>query len=472
MGAILRAIVDFFRSGPDRPQRTDPASIRRAYEARRWSVFLSVTLGYGIFYVGRINFSVVKKAMLDEHILDATEMGLIGSCLLIGYAGGKLINGFLADRANIRRFMSAGLLLSAVLNLALGFNKMFIVFAGAWAVNGWLQAMGAAPSIVALSHWFSQRERGTRYGVWCISHNIGEGLTFVMTAFFVSSFGWRWGFWGPGLICAAAALILFRTLSDRPQTYGLPSVADYKDDPVPPGTADAPVGRLQIEVLKNPAIWVLGVSSALMYVARYGMNNWGVLYLQEAKGYDLQDAGNVLAAYSITGMAGSFLSGIISDRFFGSRRNLPCLVFGVLEVLALIALYANPAGSPWLDVAALSLFGFSMGVLVSFLGGLMAVDIVSHRAAGAAAGVVGMFSYIGAAIQDTVSGVLVDRGTIAAGSPGRNTFEGPFFFWIGASILSAALALAVWNAKKNSVARLAREAAAHGDAAKARGEFT
>ena len=78
----------------------------------------------------------------------------------------------------------------------------------------------------------------------------------------------------------------------------------------------------------------------------------------------------------------------------------------------------------------------------------------------------------GAAIQDTVSGVLVDQGTVAAGSGLRNTFEGPFFFWIGASILSAALALAVWNAKKNSVARLAREAAAHGDAAKARGELT
>jgi sugar phosphate permease len=39
---------------------------------------------------------------------------------------------------------------------------------------------------------------------------------------------WRWGFWGPGLACIIVAIILYINLADRPQTYGLPSVADYK----------------------------------------------------------------------------------------------------------------------------------------------------------------------------------------------------------------------------------------------------
>lgn len=498
MANPLRSMLDWFRTGPDRPidPNEPPESIRHRYERHRWSVFVSVTLGYGIFYICRLNFSVVKKPMLDEDILSATEMGVIGSALLIAYAGGKLINGFLADRANVRRFMSAGLLIVGLVNVALGFadilkseplrmllggSGLFLTVAALWGVNGWFQATGAPGSIVSLSQWFSQKERGSRYGIWCTSHNIGEALTFIITAFLVSHMGWRWGFWGPGLICVGTAFILFRSLADRPRTLGLPLVGDYRNDPSPQAAPSESVGRLQLEVLRNPAVWVLGVASACMYVARYGINNWGVLFLQEGKSYSMVHAGTILAIYSFAGMAGSLASGLLSDYLFKAKRNLPCLLSGLLQIVSLGAFFLIPPGHIVLDIAALTVFGFAMGILVSFLGGLMAIDIVSPRAAGAAAGVVGLFSYIGAAIQDTASGVLIDQGrvvsqvervldltvaeeligpsfrqalegalpsgeTVLTASVSHYDFTGAFWFWIGASILSMLLALLVWNA--------------------------
>jgi OPA family sugar phosphate sensor protein UhpC-like MFS transporter len=463
MANPLRALLDWFRTGPDRPvdPNESPESIRRRYERNRWSVFVSVTLGYGIFYICRLNFSVVKKPMLDENILSATEMGIIGSALLIAYAGGKLVNGFLADRANIRRFMSLGLLMVGLVNVALGFadilksepvrmllggSGLFLTVAALWGVNGWFQATGAPGSIVSLSQWFSQKERGSRYGIWCTSHNIGEALTFIITAFLVSHMGWRWGFWGPGLICVGTAFILFKSLADRPRTLGLPLVGDYKNDPSPQAAPTESVGRLQLEVLRNPAVWVLGLASACMYVARYGINNWGVLYLQEGKSYSVMHAGTILAIYSFAGMAGSLASGLLSDYLFNAKRNLPCLLAGLLQIASLIAFFLIPPGHMILDIAAMTVFGFAMGILVSFLGGLMAIDIVSPRAAGAAAGVVGMFSYIGAAIQDTASGVLIDRSREVTETATTYDFTGAFWFWIGASILSMLLALLVWNA--------------------------
>ena len=159
-------------------------------------------LGYGLFYTSRMNFSVAKKAMLEEGVMSATQMGLVGSALLFVYSVGKFTNGFLADRCNIARFMSTGLLLSGAANLLLGFNPVFGVFLLLWGLNGWFQSVGSAPSVVALSQWFGKKERGTRYGIWSASHSIGEGLTFVGTSVLVASFGWRWGFWGPGLVCA------------------------------------------------------------------------------------------------------------------------------------------------------------------------------------------------------------------------------------------------------------------------------
>src|SRR5207249_10688093 len=100
--------------------------------------------------------------MLDAGVMSATQMGNVGSALLFVYSFGRFTNGFLADRCNIARFMSAALSLSAVANLALGLNGDFQIFLVIWALNGWFQSVGSSPSVVALSHWFGERERGTR----------------------------------------------------------------------------------------------------------------------------------------------------------------------------------------------------------------------------------------------------------------------------------------------------------------------
>jgi OPA family sugar phosphate sensor protein UhpC-like MFS transporter len=69
------------------------------------------------------------------------------------------------------------------------------------------------------------------------------------------------------------------------------------------------------------------------------------------------------------------------------------------------------------------------------------------RAAGAVKGVIGLFSYIGAATQDWVSGYLIDSGKIVTDGVETYNFDNAFKFWIGASIISMLLALIVWNAK-------------------------
>ncbi len=471
----IRAILNYFKTGPDAERIQDPSRMRKLYERYRLSVFLSVTIGYGFFYVCRLNFSVAKKEMLTEKILSADEMGFIGFVMLIVYAFGKFFNGILADRSNIRKFMSIALAASAATNLLLGIYPGFLLFAILWGVNGWFQAVGAAPSVVSLSQWFTPKERGTRYGIWSVGHSLGEGLTFIGTAVLVNEMGWRAAFWGPALLCLGVAWVLSRTLADRPETLGLPNVNEYMGD----GSVDAPkhesVGSLQREVLANPAVWILGLSSAMMYVTRYGFNNWGVLFLQESKGYSLVDAGSVLSVYPIAGVLGAASSGWVSDKFFGSRRNLPNLIYAIIEIGALLLLAFAPPGSMLIDSIAMAIFGFALGGLLVFLGGLMAVDICSQRAAGAAMGLVGLLSYAGAAIQDWVSGVLLDwhkvvsiydtdeviaslsfipkdgQRLLAALAPDTTlssthfVFTEAYIFWVGASMISLVLALFVWK---------------------------
>ncbi len=77
----------------------------------------------------------------------------------------------------------------------------------------------------------------------------------------------------------------------------------------------------------------------------------------------------------------------------------------------------------------------------------MAIDIASKKASGAALGVVGIASYIGAAIQDFVSGLMIGSGRTDASSGTVYDFSGITIFWISAAILSVICVLTVWNAK-------------------------
>ncbi|HOX42429.1 MAG TPA: MFS transporter [Myxococcota bacterium] len=438
-----RALVRWFATGAERPRLQDPARLARRYAQLRWQTFCGVTLGYAFFYTTRLSLVVAKKPLIDAGVVSAGELGTMGSALLLMYAVGKLGSGFLADRAHVGRFMAAGLLGSAVVNLLFGCTESVPFFTLLWAVNGWFQSMGATPSVVNLSHWFSPRERGTRYSIWSIAHSLGEGITYSATAALVAWLGWRWGFFGPGIACALVSVVLARVVLDRPQTHGLPPIAEFKADlPAPEAGAPSSVAELQRQVVRNPRVWMLGLASAAFYVTRYGVNSWFVLYLQEAKTYSLVEAGFGMTLLTACGLAGTVLAGTISDLVFGARRGPVLFSYGALLVGSLFGLYVTPAGQHLLDGLALGVCGFATGGLLVFFGGLLVVDICPTRATGAAMGMIGVFAYLGAAAQDTVSGQLIESTRRVVDGAVTHSYDSAFCLWIAAAVVSLVLAFA------------------------------
>lgn len=446
---MLKHIIDFYRVSPAAPCNGESlAEQQRRLKRMQWSTFLSATAGYGLYYVCRLSLNVVKKPIVEEGIFSETELGIIGSVLFFTYAVGKLTNGFLADRSNINRFMSTGLLVTALVNLCLGFIHSFVLFAILWGISGWFQSMGAASCVVGLSRWFDDKKRGSFYGFWSASHNIGEALTFIVVASIVSVSGWRYGFLGAGMIGLIGALIVWRFFHDSPQSKGLPAINRPKEKKKRNASEVEDFNRAQKAVLRNPAIWILALSSAFMYISRYAVNSWGVFYLEAQKGYTTLDASFIISVSSVCGIIGTMFSGVISDKLFGGRRNVPALIFGLMNVIALCLFLLVPGVHFWLDIMAMVLFGSGIGVLLCFLGGLMAVDIAPRNASGAALGIVGIASYIGAGLQDVMSGLLIEGNKSQIDGVEVYDFTYINWFWIGAAVLSTLLALLVWNAGK------------------------
>lgn len=458
--------MNFFSKSPAAPLRNESEQERnRRFKRMQWASFFAVTLGYSMYYVCRTSLNVVKKPIMDADILDATQLGIISSALLFTYAIGKFINGFLADHSNVRRFMATGLLISTAANIVVGLlgiisargmvisqGVFYVIFAILWAINGWTQSMGAPPCVVSLSRWYPLSRRGTFYGFWSLSHNLGEFFSFLLVGGLVSLFGWQYGFIGAAIAGIIGVLLIVFLLHDSPEAEGMPSIAVMAGEETADRVKQHSIGVSQKEVLRNPYVWVLAFASAFMYVSRYAVNGWGVLFLQEAKGFTLATATQIISINALLGIIGTVFSGWLSDVAFKGNRYIPAVAAGVLEVLSLI-LFAFGGNAVWLNILAMVLFGIAIGILICFLGGLMAVDIVPREASGAALGVVGIASYAAAGLQDIASGQLIDTNkvlvdTIDGAEQYAYNFTPALIFWIIAASLSVLLVCVVWIKKK------------------------
>ncbi len=466
--SIITAIKSFYRISEASKVQVEGEKAARMFRNFGLQSFLAGTIGYSLYYVCRTSLNVVKKPILDSGMLDASQLGLIGSVLLFAYAIGKFVNGFLADHCNIKRFMATGLIVSAAANFIMGIlgfagsslptALLFIMFAIVWGINGWSQSMGAPPAIIALSRWFPLSRRGTFYGFFSLSHNLGEWLSFLFVGILVSVAGWQWGFIGSSIAGVLGVIVIVFLMHDNPESKGLPTVEQMAGETVEKAEKAESTGALQKLVLKTPAVWVLAAASAFMYIARYAINGWGVLFLQEEKGFSLTEATTIISINALLGIFGTVLSGWVSDKLFKSDRYVPALIFGVMNFVALVLFLFG--GDSWaINVTAMVLFGISIGVLICFLGGLMAVDIVPRKATGAALGVVGAASYVAAGIQDIASGWLIDGNSTvverldeATGQMVQATqydFTPVAIFWIVASVISFMLPVFNWKYRKN-----------------------
>jgi OPA family sugar phosphate sensor protein UhpC-like MFS transporter len=443
----MTGFLRFFATGADLPLAHDGATVDMLFRRHRLRIMIAITLGYGVIYTCRLALGVVKKPLIDAGIFGPAELGLIGSALFYTYAIGKLTNGFLADHANMKRFLAAGFALSALCNIGMGFSTIVWLSVVLWGLNGWFQSLGAPGGVVAMTAWFSNRERGRMYGIWSTAHSIGEGLTFLVVGTIVAVLGWHWGFLIPAMFGLATAAMAYWLVQDRPGTLGLPTVAEWRNDHyAAPATQAKNVFAIQLSILKIPAIWVLALSSATIYVTRYAINSWGVLYLQEVRGYSLPMAGTLLMISTVAGMVGAVAFGFISDTVFKARRPPVNLMFALLELIGLLLIFYGPSNMPVM-ITGLVLFGMGLTGLVTSLGGLFAVDICPKRVAGAAMGLIGIFSYIGAAVQENVSGHLIEKGMTVVDGVRTYDFDTVILFWIGSSFVSMILAASLWRVR-------------------------
>ena len=206
-----------------------------SFRHAQWRMLLAAMFCYLFFYTGRQTFGFAIPGIQAEFGVSKAALGWASAALLWCYAIGQAINGNLGDKFGGRRVMSAGAILSFIMNWATSLSTGIVSLSVFWGINGYFQSMGWAPGSRLLSNWWGRHERGTVYGLYTFAAGLASVLSFVTSLVVVGYFqlDWRWIFRIPVLLLLIGGIAFYLIARERPEDMGF---ASPHDDVVDDGT--------------------------------------------------------------------------------------------------------------------------------------------------------------------------------------------------------------------------------------------
>ncbi|MCK4764494.1 MAG: MFS transporter [Candidatus Aminicenantes bacterium] len=434
----------------------------REYRQRRFWNWFPMGLTYALLYMGRYNLTVTKNALGD--LMSKTDFGMIFGIGAVVYALSFLVNGPLVDRIGGRKGILIAALGAGAMNLLMGLYLMKVlamenpkdaplnlIYSILYGANMYFQSYGAVSIVKVNAHWFHVRERGTFSGIFGIMISSGIFFAFDVTGRILASplvkgqghgggDALWWAFLSPAVLLFALFAIEIFLLRDTPANAG------FKDF----DTGDASSGedleqkmttkQLYKRILTHPIILTVACIEFCTGVLRNGVMHWFPIYAKEqiAAGltggwkFTMENWGLILM---VAGIIGGNVAGIVSDKFFQSRRGPSAgFLYGILAVSIVGMFFSLTNG--WM----LCSLAFVMSICVigthGLLSGTATMDFGGRRGAATAVGVIDGAVYLGTAVQSFSLGYITTR----------NWGYWPVFL-LPFSIIGLIFLVRIWHAK-------------------------
>ena len=415
-----------------------PRSIGERLHQRNivWTVWFT----YGAFYFCRTNISAavpgMKQSLAEGGLgLDALQVGLILASLKICYGLGQLLNGQLSERVSPRVLLAIGMFGSALLNVCFGLGSGFYFLLFIWACNGYCQSLGWTPCVRVVGNWIPMSWRGKALGIIGTGYQLTIGLTYLLASYSAQWLGWRGAVFIPAGMLAAAGIAMLVLLRERPEDVGQ-GAAEQQTSRLP-GEKRSFSENLYL-TLFNPTLWLLGLALGLLNACRYGFLDWGLTHLMEVQQTSIGKAGLKYCVIAIGAVAGSYLSGVATDRYFGGRRApVICILLLMLSLMTLLYESVSRSSVPG-TIVLLVVIGFCIYGPQVLLVGTAPADLAHKGTAAAAAGFVNFMGYMGAATGDVVTGYY--------SAEAHGGWQTAIYIWAAWALAAAVITGFLWNA--------------------------
>jgi len=416
----------------DRPALFDRPTYPPGFRTRRSLNWISLGLLYGSYYMCRYNFRFAAPGLISEFHFTTSQITDLFAIWSLAYGTGQLINGLLSDRIGGKNALLIGGIGTIAVNFIFGFASLtgaFSTFTLIMLVNGYLQSFGAPGMVKINAAWFARRERGVFAGIFGLMIQLGQVAISFLAPIILAGFSifsltvksgdWRWLFRIPPLFTAATAIFMFCIAKTTPDEAGYPGVIRDELD----NSAGVTVALRESfrTIFTHPLIWFYALAYACTGAVRSSSDQLAILYFRDQLGFDMEHnipaaARRTLEIMPLVAVAGSFLSGWVSDRFFKGHRSpvamgLYLIEASVITAAAFVLLLGHVDPTPMgilLGCLILILISFTANSTHSIVGTAAPMDIGGKKMAGFAAGVIDSFQYFGAALSLILTGRVLD----------------------------------------------------------------
>jgi MFS family permease len=339
--------------------------------------------------VGMWSIMVALPAIQAEFGVSRAEASLPFTMVMIGFAGGGVLMGRLADRFGIAVPSGVGTLTLSVGFLAVGWSSTLWQVALAHALIGAGSSASFGPLMADISHWFVRR-RGIAVAIAASGNYFAGAIWPPVVQHFIAADGWRATHIGIALFCIVAMLPLVFALRRRIEVHH----SDAAGAAAARRQAEAPFSPMTLQVL----LCIAGVACCVAMA----MPQVHIVAYCGDLGYGVARGAEMLSLMLASGIISRIASGFIADRIGGVRT---LLLGSVLQGAALF-LYLWFDGLTSLYVIS-ALFGlFQGGIVPSYA--IIVREYFPPREAGTRLGLVLMATLLGMALGGWMSGLIFD----------------------------------------------------------------
>ncbi|MEH7122223.1 MFS transporter [Bacillus sp. JJ1773] len=366
--------------------------------------------------LGNFDRFVINYAIVDiskDLSLNATHTGIVLSTFFLGYAIMQIPGGLLADKFGSRKIVTISVLLLSLFTGLTGVaNSLFMLLAIRFLFG--LGEGGFMPaSTKAISEAFPRKERGRAQSILLSSGGVMAILTPVISAYLLTSIGWRPLFIGVAFIGALiVALYLF--------FLKIPHATTSQDS----SSVQVQQGKSPLKtVLKMPLLWSIFVSFFAIYTIQWGLTSWIPSYLSKVRGLDLVSIGWAQTIPGVAMLIGMLLGGVMMDIIPKGKEKMPGIIGTVL--IAVLMYFMFTATSITSFIIFQTIVTFFIAVVIILLNAFLLKNTPTS-VAGSAMGFVNVGGQLAGFFAPTIIGFIVD----ASGS-----FDMAFWMLIGFAIV-------------------------------------
>jgi MFS transporter, ACS family, glucarate transporter len=426
------------------------ALVEKRSKVRIWILALILFLST-VAYADRSILSISGSGIKDEFGLSTVQLGYILSAFSWAYVLGQIPGGLMLDRLGTKKVYTVTLVLWSLATFLIGFvgelgtgvTGAVIAFFTLRFALGFIESPSFPANARVAVMWFPKSERGRATSLFASASYFAVGIFSPLAGWLVSEFGWPWPFFVLGAIGFVASIVWWFSMYE-PRKH--PKVSQAELDYIIEGGAlididqikarepGAPVSSAVAKtLLTNRMLWCAYFGQYCTIALSYFFITWFPIYLVQARGMNIMNAGFATVAPSLFGLLGGISGGIISDFLIKSgwsvswARKTPYIV-GMFAASTLV--FASVMNSNVLIVALMSFAFYCKGVAA----GAGTWAIVSDTAPKAAVGLAGsIFNCIGN-IAGIVTPIVFGYIVAATGSYGIG------LYFVGAHCIAAALA--------------------------------